>query len=389
MGSRCLHFPARGHWAPPTQKNKHTLSAWHFAGGSPHDDLLVSGCNQTTYDQMYVFDSDMCHLMPLDMPSLCQQLRGWHVSFVGDSVDSHLYMAFVMLLLGEEKHILCGPRAAWQGRAPSDRYKCTKISVCGGNTTLQFFREDWLTIPGGASNSSPPDNVRGVKRSESHGEWLAHSLEAAHHSAAHKLLLVVSAGEHPYQASALIQHMRTLNVLLQKAAAELQSTGGLMRVVHRSPIGGHPNCELATRPLVSLDSAEDPAVLNFTAIPNNTRVLGSIPGNTDTRLYHTSWELSNRLRPELNQIFVESGAVVLDANAPAALRPDLHPMVDRPSKGKLPPVSTMDCLHFCPNGAVVGTWALMLVNMIQQWGLLGHGPRQCAVKRARDSDAVC
>lgn len=73
-------------------------------------------------------------------------------------------------------------------------------------------------------------------------------------------------------------------------------------------------------------------------------------------------------RPHLNRLFEASGGIILAADAPAALRPDLHPWVYRLSRRS--PNGFPDCLHFCPNGPVVSAWTLVLANMVQEWGLL-------------------
>ena len=285
----CLRFQGRGHWSPASSTHAHALLRnWQFVGGSPHDDQLVVSCNHSSAPLSYAFDFDECRLSPLRVHALCRHMRGWHVVFVGDSIDSHLYTSFTMQLTSAQGSNvgLCGPAAQQAGAVP-DPYACAPTRVCEDNTTLRFVREDWLTIPGAPdSNSTPPKNANHVKRTETRGRWLRQSVEAARRSSGGRLLLVLSAGEHPYDTDVLRRHITTLTVLLRQAASELQHAGGRLVVVHRSPISGHPNCELADRPLRSLNVSEEPLAPNFTATPNQTLFLGTLPGpNAETRDY--------------------------------------------------------------------------------------------------------
>ena len=73
------------------------------------------------------------------------------------------------------------------------------------------------------------------------------------------------------------------------------------------------------------------------------------------------------MRTDVDNAFRSRGFAILDADTPASLRPDAH--VGRNSKA-LKVHAVPDCLHFCPAEPVYDTWALTLVTMIQEWGVL-------------------
>ena len=123
-----------------------------------------------------------------------------------------------------------------------------------------------------------------------------------------------------------------------------------LRVIYRSTVAGHRNCTAAT---MALPSTSHPDGVQF------------LPSQEQPDFF--GWSSIDALRPSIDEIFRGIGAAILEVWTPASLRPEMHPAFpDRLSHN-------IDCLHFCPSEAVYRTWALMLVNTIQEWGLLHRG----------------
>ena len=349
----CLERQGSGTW----QRSSWTRRWWY---DNVYDKFTARNKGSCASDRprpsnYYAFDFARCPLTPLNLSKTCGALAGSNVVFVGDSLHAHFYLAFVMML---------SPHLKNSGVLVSTAKTFKPWTVCTdfvpGGVPVMFAREDWLTLSPGHGKEAPPQSLtyhitRKMPESHTHGRWLSRL-------ARNNTLLVLTAGSHVFPHNQQLDHLRRVVAELKKRTAT--KTPGL-RVVHRSTIAGHPFCQNSTRPLVSIDDAIDADARRFVARPREGAALSA----PRTRFEKYFWDHINGMRGQVDDVFRQHGFAILDADTPASMRPDAHVgFISKTMRHR--PGAYPDCLHFCPSEPLYDVWALTLVTMIQEWGVL-------------------
>ena len=353
----CLRDQGEGQWT----RNDSVRSFRRWRYDNPADKRLDQHCH---HDGAHhdAFDFFRCPLQPLRVRELCHEIADSNVLFVGDSLQVHFYLAFFMFLrpdVNTTRHL---------GLPKSDTTRMPSLTVCEefvpGGVQLDMLREDWLTIPPGRGKDGAPASLSGAPSiSHSRGGWLKHLATKDRGWARNRsTLLILTAGSHIWPRKIFIPHLRRVVDALGNRSASAPR----VRVVLRNSIAGHLECSIARRALISSMPEVDRDAGRFIALAeasNATQLanLSSFAQFWEEKAYHQyHWDLVNEMRPEIDDMFRAAGFFVLNADASAKLRPDLHP-------GEVGP-GRYDCLHYCPSGPVYAAWALTLANMIDQWG---------------------
>ena len=334
----CLRGQGPGSWKP-VAGSAPIRPHWHVANDMKLSDpaAIPPPCFASPparSDSPLAFDFKRCHLERLDLSRVCSLLAGREVVFVGDSMQMHFYTSFAMLLSpnrNDTRHLLRSRFVA-------------PTTVCDGHVILRAAREDWLTLPWRPDHVASSTGLPSL--SETNGHWLS-TLQA-------DSVVVLAVGAHYFPPEKLMPHLQQVAAALRRAAKELR-----VRLVLRSMVSGHPNCS-------GRGALSDLPARHRDYLAQRLHAAGA------SFWERYKWRELDSMREDVDSIFANADAdtALLDAHAPAAERPDLRvgaflrPGYAHPAQ--------LDCLHFCvgdPEG-VYDTWALTLVNMIQEWGVL-------------------